>query len=220
MGARCAIKMHSKTGDVDKLRVDLRNGPKHVFNNHQHCSPTFCKVAASTSESNEVALIDSISDTPSEIDTLLAQYLEDEVQIHNEEDESRGNNPSCNHRDISDDLFFRIKRAGDRLVSMAPQLISNSNSNMAESFMNIRCKFDGGKFYNRIQRGSFQHRTYGAALRFQLGPDWTSKVWFQTTGTEPGDVRKEFDACREKEHENMMKRKSTSQYKEQRKKTR
>ena len=77
---------------------------------------------------------------------------------------------------------------------------------MAESFMNIRCKFDGGKFYNRIQRGSFQHRTYGAALRFQLGPDWTSKAWFQTTGTEPGVVRKEFDACREKEHENMMKK--------------
>ena len=181
VGARCAIKMHSKTGDVEKLRVDLRNGPNHVFNNHQHCSPTFCKVAASTSEYNEVALIDSISDTPSEIDTFLAQYLEDEVQIHNEEDESRGNNPSCNHRDISDDLFFRIQRAGDRLVSMAPQLISNSTSNMAESFMNIRCKFDGGKFYNRIQRGSFQHRTYGAALIFQLGPDWTSKVWFQTT---------------------------------------
>ena len=86
--------------------------------------------------------------------------------------------------------------------------------------MNIHCKFDGGKFYNRIQRGFFKHRTYGAALRFQLGPDWTSKAWFQKTGTEPGDVRKEFDACREKEHENIMKRKSTSQYKEQRKKTR
>ena len=167
-----------------------------------------------------MALIDSISDTLSEIDTLLAQYLEDEVQIHNEEDKSRGNNPSCNHRDISDDLFYRIQRAGDRLVSMAPQLIPNSTSNMAESFTNIRCKFDGGKFYNRIQRVFFQHRTYGAALRLQLGPDWTSKAWFQTTGAEPGDVRKEFDACREKEHENMMMRKSTSQYKEQRKKTR
>ena len=80
-----------------------------------------------------MALIDSISDTLSEIDTLLAQYLEDEVQIHNEEDKSRGNNPSCNHRDISDDLFYRIQRAGDRLVSMAPQLIPNSTSNMAES---------------------------------------------------------------------------------------
>ena len=60
LGARCAIKMHGKTGDLEKLRVDLRNGPNHFFNNHQHCSPIFCKVAASTSESDEVSWTDSI----------------------------------------------------------------------------------------------------------------------------------------------------------------
>ena len=100
---------------------------------------------------------------------------------------------------------------------MAPQLISNSTSNVAESFMNIRCKFDGGKFYNRIQRGSFQHRTYGAGLRFQLGPDWSSKAWSKTTGTEPGELRVAFGEHRVHEHEK-MKRKSTTKYKEQRKK--
>ena len=77
-------------------------------------------------------------------------------------------------------------------------------------FMNIRCKFDGGKFYNCIQRGSFQHRTYGAGLRFQLGPDWSSKAWSKTTGTEPGELRVAFGE--------KMKRKSTTKYKEQHKK--
>lgn len=101
---------------------------------------------------------------------------------------------------------------------MAPQLISNSTSNIAESFMNIRCKFDGGKFFNRIQRGSFQHRTYGAGLRFQLGPDWASKTWSQTTGTEPGEFRMAFGERRVDEHKKMMKRKSTTEYKGKRKK--
>ena len=44
-GVRCAIKMHSKTGDVGQLRKDLRNGPSHVFNDHTNCSASFCKVA-------------------------------------------------------------------------------------------------------------------------------------------------------------------------------
>ena len=30
-GARAAIRMHAKTGNVDQLRKDLRNGPYHVF---------------------------------------------------------------------------------------------------------------------------------------------------------------------------------------------
>ena len=51
----------------------------------------------------------ALSDTRSEMDTLLAQYLEDEVQINNEEDESLGDNPSCNCRDVPDDVFFEYK---------------------------------------------------------------------------------------------------------------
>ena len=42
-GARCAIKMHSATGDVAALRRDLRNGPRHYFGRHDKCSSTFCK---------------------------------------------------------------------------------------------------------------------------------------------------------------------------------
>lgn len=213
LGARCAIKMHSSTNDVATLRKDLRNGPSHVFNDHRHCSPTFCKVAAKTTESNQVVLadtgvMDNDSSLSSTIDAIVTEELQQSVQLHNEEDEARGENAS----------LMTIQRAGDRLVSMAPQLISNSTSNIAESFMNIRCKFDGGKFFNRIQRGSFQHRTYGAGLRFQLGPDWASKTWSQTTGTEPGEFRMAFGERRVDEHKKMMKRKSTTEYKGKRKK--
>lgn len=158
-------------------------------------------------------------DNNSSISSTLDAILQQETEIHNEEDEARGINASCDRKNIPDDLFCRIQRAGDRLVSMAPQLISNSTSNVAEAFMNIRCKFDGGKYYNRIQRGSFQHRTYGAGLRFQLGPDWSSKSWSKTTGIEPGELRMSFSEHRVNEHEKMMKRKSTTEYKEKRKKT-
>ncbi len=47
-GARAAIRMHSRTGNVEALRKDLRNGPYHVFGYHRNCSPTFCKVKQAT----------------------------------------------------------------------------------------------------------------------------------------------------------------------------
>lgn len=52
--------------------------------------------------------------------------------MYNEEDKARGENASFSRQNIPDDLFFKIQRAGDRLVSMAPQLISNSTSNIAK----------------------------------------------------------------------------------------
>ena len=42
-GARCAIKMHSATGDVAALRHDLRNGPRHYFGLHSNCNSAFCQ---------------------------------------------------------------------------------------------------------------------------------------------------------------------------------
>ena len=42
-GARCAIRMHSATGDVAALRRDLRNGPRHYFGLHDNCNSAFCQ---------------------------------------------------------------------------------------------------------------------------------------------------------------------------------
>ena len=41
-GARCAIKMHSVTGDIAALCHDLRNGPRHYFGLHDECNSAFC----------------------------------------------------------------------------------------------------------------------------------------------------------------------------------
>ena len=40
--ARCAIKMHSATGDVAALCHNQRNGPRHYFGLHSDCNSAFC----------------------------------------------------------------------------------------------------------------------------------------------------------------------------------
>ena len=174
-GARCAIKMHKESNNVVLLRADLRNGPSHVFNDHSNCNPSFCKMAAQLTKEPASAPISPISRSgsnssmPDTLDEIINLEIYRENDLHLEEDEARGGDCSIKRHNIPDDLYFRIQRAGDRLVSMAPQLITNTTTNLAECYMNIRCKFDGGKFYNRVQRGSFQYRCYGAGLRFQMG---------------------------------------------------
>ena len=112
-GARCAIKMHSKTENVDQLRKDLRNGPSHVFDNHSHCSPIFCEVAAQVVQSIPSNTIPSpninglsLQDT---LDGLICEQLEEQSIMHGEEDEARGGDSSVNCKNLPDDLFFRIQ---------------------------------------------------------------------------------------------------------------
>lgn len=225
VGARCAIKMHTTDKDINLLRKDLRNGPNHVFNDHRNCSPTFCKIAAETTPPAQppapvnISATQDTQDIVATLEEIIDQDLEEQYELYREEDEARGGDSDSKRCNIQDDLFFKIQRAGDRLVSIAPKLITNSTSNIAESFMNIRCKFDGGKYFNRIQRGSFLHRTCGAGLRFQLGPDWTNEVWPQATGTQPGQISLTFGRAQVHNHELDTKRKSTTEYRQQRKKS-
>ena len=149
-GARCAIKMHSKTGDVGQLRKDLRNGPSHVFNDHTNCSASFCKVAAGSSSSPDVDgdngpmstqtspdEVETENSLTSTIDNICNSELALERQEYTIEDEARGGDNTVNRSEIPDDLFFKIQRAGDRIVSRAPALITNATSNLAECFMGI-----------------------------------------------------------------------------------
>lgn len=41
-GARCAICQHSVSNDINKLRNDLRAGPKHYLGIHDICDPSWC----------------------------------------------------------------------------------------------------------------------------------------------------------------------------------
>ena len=67
-------------------------------------------------------------------------------------------------------LFVAIQNAGDRIVSKASQLIGNHTSNICEILCLYEEKWDGGEVFNRIESGSFQHRSMAAELQLQLGP--------------------------------------------------
>ena len=150
--------MHSITNSIEDLRRDLRNIVNHIYNDHTHCNLTFFKVVAQQAIDHESSI--TVPSTPSSSEILssdedgllrtINSLIAEEAALHNEEEEARcpGDDISLNRSALPDDLYFRIQRACDRLVSLAPQLISNSTSNAAECLMNIRCKFDGGKYFN------------------------------------------------------------------------
>ena len=115
--------------------------------------------------------------------------------------------------------FLRdVEAAGDRLVAKAAQLVQNRTTNITENFMSIRCKMDGGKYYNRIQSGSFQHRSMAAALRVQFGPGWTTSI-LNSFGIQ-STVFDKFTSSRKRKHDRDTARKITLKYKKQRLMTR
>ncbi len=52
---------------------------------------------------------------------------------------------------VDQKLLLDVQVLLSRLVGKAEQILRNATTNLAESWMNIRAKFDGGKFYNRSQ---------------------------------------------------------------------
>ncbi len=60
--------------------------------------------------------------------------------------------------EIDSKMLHDISSVVGRLVAKANQLIGNHTTNLAECWMHIRTKFDGGKVINRSQSGSWEHR--------------------------------------------------------------
>jgi len=85
-------------------------------------------------------------------------------------------------------MMADIQTALSRLVAKAGQLIGNFTTNLAECWMLICTKFDGGKVINRSQSGSFQHRSMGAGLRLNLGPMWGPTSWKSLTSSDPNET--------------------------------
>ena len=82
--------------------------------------------------------------------------------------------------------------------------------------MLIRCHFDGGKQYNRIQRGAFQHRCVAAGLAIQHGPTWGVSFWKNSTSTDPGEVMSTYATSRQQQLYKDRTRKQSFLYKSQR----
>ena len=192
VGARIAIWMHSKDMNVQQVRHDLRDGSAHVFGDHSFCNPLFCKnnvqpaqfegvttegetshnnPSSSVRQGQPTSLVDLISN-------ILTTEIENELTL--EMEETAHNGYSAPRSRLPDGLLCKGLACGDRLVMLAPQLISNLNSNLAECYMGLRAICDQGKRHNHIQSGSFQHRCYIAGLQAQNGPQWKVQFWEET----------------------------------------
>ncbi|KAJ8313214.1 hypothetical protein KUTeg_009233 [Tegillarca granosa] len=117
---------------------------------------------------------------------------------------------------IFDSMMLRdISMLLDRIARKSTRLIGNHTTNLAESWMAIRAKFDGGKFYNRCNRGSWQSRCYGGCLRMNLGPKWSPAVWEKCTSSTAGRLfhqlyerhEKKLSSCKESKKTEESKRK-------------
>ena len=162
----------------------------------------------------------SFSALHEQINQIIEQEEDDDMAPSalplQEENEARsGYTASLNI--LPDGLFFKILRAGDRLVSLSEQLIDNETSNLAELYMGIRTYFDGGKVYNRVQSGSFESRCYSAGLRFQQGPEWLPNAYQHCTNTRPTQPLLDMTNNHFNRQQKDNKRKQTTEYKEKRK---
>ena len=85
-------------------------------------------------------------------------------------------------------MYHDIQVILSRLVAKAEQLVENVTTNLAESWMHVRAKFDGGKVVNRSQSGSWEHRCMGAGLQHNMGKEWGPTIWKEMTSTTPNKV--------------------------------
>ena len=118
--------------------------------------------------------------------------------------------------EVDPKMLHDIYTMVSRLVGKANQLLGNHTTNLAECWMHIRAKFDGGKVINRSQSGSWEHRCMGAGLRQNMGMEWGPQTWKSMTSTSPN---KTFSTTAAKRVEKDRKRKATDKAKESRRRS-
>ena len=148
VGARIAIRTHSKTGNVQQLHHDLHNGPAHVFGDHHKCNTQFCCHSAAEDNTSE---INETDDSVHSSDSTTASTFRNQIEAIIMEEEDIAAEPSADEEadarrgstgqlsTLPEGLFARVMACGDRLVMLAPRLITNQTSNLAEYYMSIRC---------------------------------------------------------------------------------
>ena len=127
-----------------------------------------------------------------------------------EEASHRGGETPLN---ISPQLLHDVQVLVGRLAAKSQQLVSNHTTNLAEAWMHIRCKFDGGKVINKSQSGSWQHRCMGAGLEQNHGSMWGPKVWNAMTEDTPNSIFSTVAQSTGSKAENQRKRKATEESK-------
>lgn len=117
---------------------------------------------------------------------------------------------------INPQLQHDIQSVLSRLVRKANQLVDNATTNIAESWMHIRSKFDGGKVINRSQSGSWEHRCMGAGLQQNKGKQWAPEIWKEMTNSSPNQIFSDTVERSTKKFESDKKRKATEKAKAKR----
>ena len=123
-------------------------------------------------------------------------YFADHSNCNSTISSKKSTSPSSSARleSLSPGLFCAIESASYRIISKAAQLVGNHTGNLCENFQS---KMHGGKFFNRVQSGSFQHRSMAATLRVQFGPECVSKFWERKIG-EAGMYLSKFGQSRKR----------------------
>ena len=140
--------------------------------------------------------------------------MDDSTQA--EQDARQGNPEPV---ELNDKMMHDIQMLVARLVEKASQLLGNFTTNLAESWMHIRSKFDGGKVINRSQSGLWQYRCMGAGLQQNLGKTWRPKTWSEMTSTNTNQVFVDVSNSASKIAKKDKQRKATEKAKEQRRKS-
>ena len=142
---------------------------------------------------------------------LWRETLEDNLATERDSQRGGQTRTECNPKMMHD-----IQVLLSRLVAKAPQLLGNVTTNLAECWMHIRAKFDGGKVINRSQSGSWEHRCMGAGLQQNTGKEWGPVVWSKMTNSSPNQVFIDTAEHSAKKADSDRKRKATDKAKEQR----
>ena len=148
-------------------------------------------------------------------DAMLTQEMLREETISDDlatESDARQGGTICT--EIDPIMMHDIQAIVGRLVAKAGQLIGNFTTNLAEGWMQVRSKFDGGKVINRSQSGSWEHRCHGAALQQNLGRSWGPPTWAKMTISPANQVFIDTANSIAKKVENTRKRKATETAKE------
>lgn len=202
---RCAIRMRSNETDRQKavklLEKDIRNSVYHVFGQHNNCSSDFCKSKDNEREETGENESHNVDIEQEENDLIINDQINFWTEGASIEAQENSRSASSPKSSLNPKIIKDVGIILDRVAKKAPKLIGNFTTNLAECWMHIRSKFDGGKFFNHCLRGSWHTRCFAGGLRQNEGPKWSPVVWKKATGTEPGD---HFNSEYEKKEKNLM----------------
>jgi len=186
---RCAIKMRTKDKNHKQLKKDIKNSIWHILGFHEQCSE-FCKNRKNAEKPSAIDTSNTNENEDSN-DDLFDDIFEKQYEfwkMPSDEEMANVRNATANELKKGElkEVVRDVQVLLDRLASKSERLVGNFTTNLCESWMSIRSKFDGGKFVNRCGRGSWHARCYGSALRKNLGPSWSPYTYSKVTGLPAG----------------------------------